>query len=265
MKAVQRHTIHRGQIRLQKRQAMKRATRFLFFRQRSFSSPEGEQLEQSVERGSDAIEEPSHEARQSRVLGAVFLLGAGASVVAWRVREDWNRIPEIDLVNSSPSAQRVAILKLRPELEAVLGTHKQKDRARKLSEFQNLYEILSKGTNEDAFDCCINLLSYEGTESQIGGFFEDDRLFLVLPYLFLTRAHEERVFHSGSRESEAASHYGSYSRDLCLSYFLRNGHILTYVQYLAKQQLFEILLFGGFTFALKNTPSMIRKYKKMMD
>jgi hypothetical protein len=172
----------------------------------------------------------------------------GTGILSWRLWEDWHRLS--DMLKS--------IVETKPDLKKIIGTRKTKDRARRLSEMQNLYETLAKGDNEDAFDCCVNLLSYyaDGDEKDA---------FLALPHLYMTRVTDKSVFNSGSREREAASHYSIYTRDICLTYFLHNGHIITYVQYLIKQQLFEVLLFGGFTVVVKNGPSLARKAREMIE
>jgi hypothetical protein len=79
-----------------------------------------------------------------------------------------------------------------------------------------------------------------------------------LPHLFVARTVAGNAICIGStREREAATHYSNYTRELCMSYFLRKGDILTYVEHLVKQQVYELLLFSGTIVVIRDAPTVV--------
>jgi len=149
----------------------------------------------------------------------------GASFTAWTLRKDWTRMQSH--TRKDEHIMLHSLLEARPQLsELVDSGETPRTRTLKLNAITNLCRTLSTRSNGDSFDCCMNLLSYYDPKHPGG-------LFLALPHLYATRADKETgIFCSGDREQEAASHYSTYTRDLCMSYFLHNCHVLTYARHL---------------------------------
>jgi hypothetical protein len=173
---------------------------------------------------------------------SALLVVGGVGLAGWRVRKDWSRVSSMEAFGQENEALLGAIALALPDAATIVGTHNDNSRKTKLREMKQLYQTLARRNNSGvAFDACVNLLSLHDPRTA-----ERGDLFLLLPHLYTTHAVADNVFCVGSsRQREAASHYTVYTRELCMCYFLRNGHILTYLTLLVKSHLSELLIFSS--------------------
>jgi len=160
----------------------------------------------------------------------------GGVMFLWKAWDDYFKLPSMDYCSTPDSTMWAEICRRGfsevAENDMPLGKSRGQSTHKKLSDVINLADMV-KSNHDAAYNNCINLVRYYELEAVSAEATES--FFLMLPYLYILRTQKAGVSHSNvTRESEAASHYQSYTSDLCRSYMIRNGHLLSWATYVVK-------------------------------
>jgi len=172
------------------------------------------------------------------------LLALGGSAICHRVRKDWRRFEDMDDFGTE-DAKLLEYLSHEAWIRHIeIGSRAYGNKSREIA---NLFQQVLMRDKEGTYAAGVNLLEYYAVPEDKA---DPDRLFLLLPHLYVRRKNRSVYRGSLSAEGEAAMHHMDYTAQLCLCYLLRKGYWYKYDEAAIKQEAISFLVASGLAIRL---------------